>query len=104
MNKNEYFYKIFENARNSVINELFTFVNKQKDKTVILNERDRAYSYIIDRHLINQKYNKLYIKDNILYIELQESDGIEPNGYDTYSEDINVLSMNEVYDIINHIK
>lgn len=100
MNK---FYNIFENARNSVINELFTFVNKQKNKIVILNEQDKAYSYIIDRHLINQKYNKLYIKDNTLYVELQESDGIEPTGYDTYNEDINVLSMNEIYDIITKI-
>lgn len=95
---------LFEKSRDLVINTLFDYVNSKKNKEVMLSHFAEECFIVVDNILYKQVYEYLYIEDNKLYIHYTCGEGYEPCEIEEIDCELNELSMNEIYDIINHIK
>lgn len=95
---------LFEKSRDLVINTLFDYVNSKKNKEVMLSHFNEECLIVVDNTLYTQIYEYLYIEDNKLLIHYTVGEGYEPCEIEEIDCEVNELSMNEIYDIINHIK
>ena len=95
---------LFEKSRDLVINTLFEYVNSKKSKKIKLDNFNAECSIAIDYILFIQIYEYLYIKNNKLYIHYIYGEGCKPREMEEIDCELSDLSMNEIYDIINHIE
>lgn len=94
----------FEESRNLIIASFFDCVNKCPNKSLSLNARLDYRISESEECVIAQKYKRVYIKNDTLMIEYEYGEGFEPYEYESVTEDIEVLSSNEIYEIITRIK
>lgn len=92
----------FLEARDKVIKEVFKYVDSTEKKEVEL-PYEKCYT-IIEEELYTQIYTKLFIKNNTLYIEYECCEGYNLDTMETYTDEFDSLSMNEIYDVITKIK
>lgn len=60
--------KNFENARNSIIDSIFEYIQKLKNQSLFLSESP-SYRVADGQQVIKHIYKKLFISENKLYIE-----------------------------------
>lgn len=95
---------LFEKSRDLVINTLFDYVNNQKNKEVMLSHFNEECLIVVDNILYTQIYEYLYIEDNKLFVHITVGEGYEPCEIEEIDCEVSDLSMNEIYDILTHIK
>ena len=100
----EQLINIFEKSRNKIINEIFKYVAKQKNKQMILSEYYVKDYSANDEYVNTQIYKKLFVKNNELFVEYEFGEGYEPCEYKKSTELIEQFSMDEIYGIIKRIK
>lgn len=100
----DYLLNKFEEARYIIINSIFECVNKRSNKSVLLTPLEDCRILEVEDRIITQKYKKLFIKDNRLMIEYEYGEGFEPYEYISVTEDLDLLSANEIYEIIRRIE
>lgn len=95
---------LFEKSRDIVINTLFDYVNSKKNKEVMLSHFNEECLIVVDNVLYTQIYEYLYIEDNKLFVHFTVGEGYEPCEIEETDCEVSDLSMNEIYDILTHIK
>lgn len=91
-------FDTFLKARDEVIDAIYKYVDSKEGKEIKLPS-NKNYTIVGDQ-LCTQIYTKLYIKNNFLIIEYEFGEGANPETMDTYADDFESLSMNEIYDVI----
>ena len=92
----------FEEFRNSMIEQLYNFVSEKKNKEVLLKSSEEQK--IIGNRITTEIYKRLFIKDSSLFVEYDYGEGFEPIEYENVSENIEMFSANEIYEIIVQIE
>lgn len=94
-------FDTFLEARDKVIDAVYKYVDSKEGKEIKLP--DNTNHTIVEGQLCTQTYTKLYIKNNFLIIEYEFGEGANPETMETYKDDFDSLSMNEIYDVISSI-
>ncbi len=92
----------FESARNSIIDSVFKYMKKVKNQSLFLSESP-SYRVADKQLIIKHIYKKLFIKENELYIEYEYGEGFEPYEYKIATEELWMLSANEIYEVIRRM-
>ena len=95
--------KDFETFRGSLIAAIFDYVQKAENQTVFL-ENSADYRISGDECIIKQVYRKLFIQNGFLFIEYDSSDNFCSRGCERITEELDILSANEIYEIIRRMK
>lgn len=94
-------FDTFLKARDKVIDAIYKYVDSKEGKEIKLPYNTNHT--IVEGQLCTQTYTKLYIKNNFLIIEYEFGEGANPETMETYKDDFDSLSMNEIYDVISNI-
>lgn len=94
--------KNFENARNSIIDSIFEYIQKLKNQSLFLSESP-SYRVADGQQVIKHIYKKLFISENKLYIEYEYGEGFEPCEYKIATDELWMLSANEIYEAIQRM-
>ena len=96
---------VFENARNEVLTAIYQHLNKTKSKSVNLTGTP-YYRVEFDEEVVvnQQRYKKLFIQNDELYIEYEYGEGIEPYEVETIVEELQLFSLNEIFEVISRLK
>ena len=88
----------FENFRLEIIKKISEEVKSKKNQTIVL--KDNEDFRISDDRIVKQIYKSLHFSDEKLTIEYSYGEGFEPVEITEISEELDMLSANEIYEII----
>lgn len=94
----------FKHYRNNIIKSLFEIVKESPNKKILLDENPCDLRIDEDGLIVQNIYKMLSIKKDTLIVHYLSGEGIEPLKYEDFDEDISMFSLDEIYNIINHIK
>ena len=94
--------QIFEHSRQVVIDAIKTFVKAQPNEIYDLKECPPYYQFSDYYAAQTFKIKSLLIRDDVLYVKILWGYGIDPDDSCMKEEynDIDMLSMDEIYNII----
>ncbi|CZE46334.1 hypothetical protein [Campylobacter geochelonis] len=95
--------EFFAKSRNNISDKIFNFVKNSKKKTIFLEETPDC-RIICDKTIATQIYEKLFLKDDILFVEYKYGKGFKPCEYQNFTEELDRFSVDEIYEIIIRIK
>ena len=94
----------FEDARDLMLNSIYDCVSKCPDKSVFLKCRPDYRISESEEYVVAQIYKRLFIKGEALLVEYKYGLGFEPYEYELVTDDLALLSANEIYEIICRIE
>lgn len=92
----------FDKCRKNLITSLEKFVKKSANSEVFLRSDD-GFVIVRDETIVTEYFRRLFLKDNVLYVEYEEGEGFKPDNFEYYEEEIELFSLNEIYEIIQCI-
>lgn len=96
--------KLFEHYRDDIIKNLFEIIKRCPNKSIMLNDDSVELKIDTEGKIFQYHYKILSIQDDVLLVHYVCGEGQNPSKYENCVDEIYLFSLDEIFNIINHIK